>query len=340
MAVAVVSSEFAHHDEIWTVYHDAENIKKGITDLAVDMNRLVLFTLGASYIATMALYAQRLTLVRASNGQLMGFAIMNLETFQMPEWASEWDGTDRLTQNSESLRGVPKKRGDKKPVVIAHLGALGCGPLVVKGLGGRILNFQKAMVASMGLSFLAIEAIKPLDTDYYGPRGFQTTTPTFYPTSGPTLVPMFCKITAEDLPKGPIGPIELADIATPSVAITTKEREAIAAPTDLWPAGDERHQFFMTECPVLVSAIYSYMWHLRDDDAAIEALRRLTVRTSLEPKETLKLWSMRFHSQKRLADKKSLPISSSDWFKGPAVAVSEGQKDLIRAKYTALKKNL
>jgi hypothetical protein len=149
---------------------------------------------------------------------------------------------------------------------------------------------------------------------------------------------MFCKITAEDLPKGPIGLVALSDIATPSVAITTKEREAIAAP-DLWPLDDERLKFFMTECPVLVSYVYSYMWHIRDDAEALEALRRLTVRAALEPKETLKLWSMRFHSQKR-SEKKPLPVASSAWFEGPSVNISDETRDLIQSKYASLKKNL
>lgn len=347
MAFHLNTNDFSKSEESWTLYHEADGIKKAISEHAHDMNRLVLFTLGHTYIMSMALYAQRLTLVKNPSGQLMGFAIMNIETFMMPEWASEWDGSERLTQNADSLKHVPKKRTEKRPTKIAHLGALGCGPLVAKmGLGSRLLDLQKVMAASMGLSFLAIEAVKPLDTDYYGPRGFHTTTPTFYPVGpAPTLVPMFCKIGP---PGGPGGPAASRDllaaleaIDVPEVAITTKEREAIGVPTDLWPADDLRHQFFTTECPVLVSYVYNYMWHIRDDTEALEALRRLTVRANLVTKEALKMWSMRFHSQKRSSEtNKSLPMSSASWFKGASVVLSQKARDILTSRYTAIKKTL
>ena len=282
-----------------------------------------------------AAFTHRITVV-FDGPKLVGFAMMNAETFQLPEAIEAWDGKERLTSNAASLAETDMKglmrRKTAFALPLAHLSVIGCSPFARRGLGSRLLRLQRAIAVSFGFpaGLMAIEAVKPLDTDYYALHGFQTTTPTFYPLSDTvSLVPMFTKLVAADAAPEPLC-YGLAALASPA-PVSSKDREAMHHA--LWPADHENIKF-INEASKLLSAILNFMWFQKDHEKAAEYLRRITVRAGLEPVETAKLWSMRFHSMayQKTAIQSRVPLAAdSAWFRGAAFAVPDDVKALIAA---------
>lgn len=280
-------------------------------------------------------YSHRVTLVK-TDGKLVAFAYMNAETFALPDAILAWDGVERLTQNAACFEATTLrkdlKRKDQLPgISIAHLGAIACSPFATKGLGSRLLELQRSIAKAMGHAsqMLAIEAIKPLDVDYYAAMGFKTTTPTFYPTAFcVSLVPMFSKLSNTVA-------IDLSSLAH-AVPITTKQREDSFCA--LWPEGDARHAQY-TDGHAMLTHVCNYMWQAKDTTLALESLRQIVVRANLTALEASKLWSMRYHS---LSYQKPLPLerqpltTSTEWFAGPKIALSREDAKAIREAYVAL----
>jgi len=261
---------------------------------------------------------------------------MNAETFALPDAILAWDGVERLTQNAAcfeatSLRKDLKRKDQMPGISIAHLGAIACSPFAAKGLGSRLLELQRSVAKAMGHAsqMLAIEAIKPLDVDYYAAMGFKTTTPTFYPTAFcVSLVPMFSKLMK-------VVDIDLSSLKH-AVPITTKQREDSFCA--LWPEGDPRHKIY-ADGHAMLTHVCNYMWQAKDTAVAHESLRQIVVRANLTALEANKLWSMRFHS---LSYQKPLPMErqplaiSADWFQGPKITLTRDDAKTIREAYVAL----
>ena len=291
-------------------------------------------------------YTQRVTIVMDSiagysvaGPRLVAFAMMNAEAFELPPAVAAWNGKERLTSNACSLAGVKGDLGKKSvaSVPLAHLSLIGCSAYARKGLGVRLMRFQRAMALSFGFAagLFAIEAAKPLDTDWYSKLdpAFYTTTPKFYPvTDTVSLVPMFSKLQPSDS-AGPAIDALLAGLA-PAVPIDTKTRET--SHTDLWPAEDPR-ALVLDEAGKILRFLMNYMWQERDHEKAAELLRRLTVRAKLKPEETAKLWSMRFHSQAyhntvAMASPARVPLkATAEWFAAPRIDVPGAVKSLLAA---------
>jgi hypothetical protein len=333
---------FTADDETWELHFgDFECMKAVFAKHCLEMNRAVLFTLGAHYLSSTTYIAHRVTLVFKAN-QIVGFAVINYETFDLPVYVNQWNGAERLSQKSPSLQDVQNKlHAPKKSFNLMHVAAIGCSPFATRGLGSRILSFQKCMASALNIPFIALEAIKPLNTDYYSKHGFQTASPLFYPTSTTTnLVPMFYKVLPTDTSSSSSLNGFLAELnksmyhRDPWDAADRAASETL--PHCLWPSEDPRHAF-LDECASLSFKIVFYLWQCRGNEEASECLRQLAVRSSLHLDEIKKLWSMRFnclnYENKNPLDKVPLNMGSRSWLDGPRVELSDASRKALMATY-------
>jgi len=300
--------------ESWCVL-DGPSIREAVEARWTAMLRAALFTIMPQYLHDASRYSHRLTLV-FRGPILLAFAFLNLETVAIPD-VSSWSGDERLSFWAPSLSGIRKRaktsdapdgrqKAPRFPTVVAHLGAIGCSPhsTVVdgEGLGSRLMKVQKALAYQMlagPVRLLALEAIKPLDTLYYGRFGFQTSTPSFWSVSDPvSLVPMVHKLRPEDS-------VHLSDlhfhVAEPV------DRSSIVAEDGPWSS----------VAPV-VGRVSDFLWRHKDPESAANCLKLLCRRLGLTELECRKLWSMRFHSLMYAVKGSMRPkdplVISEDWF--------------------------
>lgn len=218
----------------------------------------------------------------------------------MPEDVKHWSGEEPLTCNAASLAGHDVKsafrRKDFTGLPVAHLGALACSPFARKGLGARLITFQRAVALAYGHEsrFLALEAMKPLDETYYPKHKFQRTTQAFYRMSSTaSLVPMFSRLTEADAMPAPLQ-TALEGLQRPAEPyVTYEKREASRA--DLW-AADAPESLTIVDGQGTLTGIVTFLWYQRDDKRAAEILRQIVVRASLSPEESAKLWAMRYYA--------------------------------------------
>lgn len=338
-------SEFIEDDERWELhYGSAPEMIALVERYCFDMNRAVLYTLGGHYLTRMAYIAHRVTLVFKAS-LLVGFAVINFEKFELPEYVTDWNGTDRLTTTSPDFSHVTKKlHATKKSFDLMHVAAIGCSPYATQGLGSRILTFQKIMARALLINgvpvpFVALEAIKPLNNQYYSKHGFKSTSPSFYPNNTSTnLVPMFYKLLDTDVSKSPeihsvLKRLNQDRFIRESWDAADRSRcEDMVLPFN-W-ANDARLTE-LNECGVLSGRIVDFLWNCKSNDDAKEYIRQISVRSSLRLEEILKLWSMRFHS---LNYEKDVPMpkvpltdmGSKSWSEGPDKSILALVPDILR----------
>jgi hypothetical protein len=340
----LTSGDFIASDETWELHFgDLAAMKALFSKHCLEMNRAVLFTLGAHYLSRTTYIAHRVTLV-FKGGVIVGFAIINHEKFELPVYVTEWNGKERLSQKSPSFQEVQNKlHAPKRSYNLMHVAAIGCSPFATRGLGSRIVTFQKYMARVLGVPFIALEAIKPLNTNYYSLHGFQTASALFYPMSTTTnLVPMFYKVldsdrsTSEDLNtmllslNHPVFHRDAWDAAD--------RMESEKLPDCLWPADDPR-TLYLEECAKLSTKIVFYLWNCRSNDDALECLRQLSVRAELNLEEIKKLWSMRFHSlnyeNKNPLERTPLNMGTRSWLDGPRVSLTDDARSALLALYVS-----
>lgn len=293
-----------------------------------------------------AAYADRVTLVHdASTGALVAYAFMNMETFQIPEEVKHWSGEERLTSNAASLAGhhilTAFKRKDPGTLPVAHLGALACSPFALKGLGARLITFQRAVALAYGheSALLALEAMKPLDETYYPRHKFWTTTPAFYKscTSLASLTPMFSKLQAIDSMPPAVQAALVALAAPAEPLISAFQRDAARAL--LWPeTAPETTAIY--QAGGTLAGVCQFLWKTKDADLAGELLRQIVVRSQLEATEATKLWSMRHYSlaygKPVPPEKTGAPAALASWCGvQPAVSVDSGERASIMAAWAA-----
>jgi hypothetical protein len=302
--------EGQHPAESWCVL-DQDSIREAVEARWNAMLRAALYTIMPQYLHDASTYSHRLTLV-FSGPLLLAFAFLNVELVNIPD-VSEWSGTERLSYRATSLSGLRKKakcvssdgKSHKVPTLVAHLGAIGCSPDSTDALGSRLMTLQKALAFQMlpgPTRLLALEAIKPLDTDYYGRFGFQSSTPTFWSVSDHvSLVPMVYKLSSKD---------ELSDLFSDWAPMAPACRNNVEAVSGPW-----------NSAAPIVKRVSDFLWRLRDPEEARACLRTLCRRLKLNSKECQKLWSMRHHSL-MYGREGSLPkdplVLGSDWFESPA----------------------
>lgn len=314
-------------DEQWSVVHGAD-ISTTVDALLPAMSRASLYTIKPQYLYESKYVAHRLTIVRNMDNLLLAFAFVNLEAHDMLD-VTAWSGTERLSVWSESLRdsGIRSAALKKAKILqhVGHLGAIACSPLARKGLGARLLQFQKHVAYEMlrggprpfdGAFLLALEAIKPLDVLYYGPQGFQTTSNAFWSTTDSVgLAPMMCKLGPEH--ECPIL------VGLPSVG-----------PSRLVDRGpvDGIRQLTITADKVVV-----FLWRTKDHCDAGEILRQIVVRCKLTIVEARKLWSMRHHVlsySKGVLDPSVMRAAcpaSEDWFESCKVRLDDSSVALLKS---------
>lgn len=313
-------------DEQWRVVHGAE-IAVAVEELLPAMSRAALYTIKPQYLYESKFVAHRLTLVHGPDNKLLAFAFVNLEAHDMLD-VTAWSGTERLSVWSESLKdsGIRSAALKKAKILqhVGHLGAIACSPLARKGLGARLLQFQKCVAYEMlrsgprpfdGAYLLALEAIKPLDLLYYGPQGFQTTSNAFWSTTDSVgLAPMMCKLGPDHMCAAlaglaPVGPSRLVDRG-PVEGI---------------------HQLAVTAEKVVV-----FLWRTKDHCDAGEVLRQIVVRCKLTIVEARKLWSMRHHVlsySKGALDPAIVRAecpAQEDWFESCKVRLDSKSMNLLR----------
>jgi len=338
----LVGHDFIEPDETWELHFgDLKAMKAVFAKHCLEMNRAVLNTLGAHYLSRTTYIAHRLTLVFA-NGRIVGFAVINYETFEMPVYVHQWNGLERLSQKSASLQMVPAKlQAAKEKYDLMHVAAIGCSPFATRGLGSRILTFQKHMAVGLGVPFIALEAIKPLNTDYYSKHGFQTASPLFYPTSTTTnLVPMLYKVRDTDASSSLHLQAFLKslneDMYHRDPWDATDRMASENLPDCLWPSNDDRHKI-LDECATLSQRIVHYLWQCRSNEDAKECLRQLSVRAGFTLEEIKKLWSMRFnclnYENKNPLDKIPLDMGTRSWLDGARVTLSDESRATLMTTY-------
>ena len=278
--------------EAWCVL-DGASIREAVEARWSAMLRAALFTISPQYLHDASKYSHRLTLV-FRGPVLLAFAFLNVESVDIPD-VSSWSGQERLSFWAPSLSGLRKKskggpgaaggHGKSRAcprvsTTVAHLGAIACSPHSTDALGSRLMRVQKWLAYQMlsgPVRLLALEAIKPLDTDYYGRFGFQTSTATFWSVSDPvSLVPMVYKLLDSD------GACAAVYLGPPVVPVDRSKNVQEDGP---WASA----------API-ASRMSDFMWRCKDHDAAFECLRTLCKRLSLTDLECQKLWSMRHHS--------------------------------------------
>lgn len=289
-------------------------------------------------------YADRVTLVHdAVTGQLLAYAFMNLETFELPEEVIHWSGEERLTANAASLAGhnimAAFKRKATGSVPVAHLAALACSPYALKGLGARLITFQRAVALAYGhgSALLALEAMKPLDETYYPKHKFYSTTTAFYKscTSTVSLTPMFSKVSSADAMPAALQ-TALAALEKPvEPLISATQRDATRAA--LWPDGATEHDGLFQGDGTLVG-ICSFLWHTKDHGRAAEILRQVIVRAALDSTESAKLWAMRHYALaygKAVTPERAPPPEGlASWCgQPPAVSLDKSERDAILAAW-------
>lgn len=240
---------------------------------------------------------------------MLAFAFLNSEIFQLPDSVFLWDGEESLTQNSASMQGSDLRsklrRKEFVDVEVAHIAAVGASATCARGLGRRVIAFQDVLSAAFGhrSKLIALEAIKPLNSELYPEMGFQNTTSSFYPVEdSATLVPMFKKIGDVVISE------TIAQLKKPNSISTTFR----VAPRECMIASEK-----MKFVNPLMSAVVFYLWSIRNDDEAKERLRQICVRAKFLREHALKLWSMRrrcLSYNKKPHECQPLVISD-DWLK-------------------------
>ena len=332
------SCDFSAADEEWQLHFGSfEDMKTVMAAHCLDLNRVVLYTLGGHYLSRTTYIAHRVTLV-FKTGALVGFAIINFQTFELPTYVDLWSGNERLSTKSPSFHDVQNKiHAPKKTYTVMHVAAIGCSPYATRGLGKRIIDFQKAIACASKVSLIALEAIKPLDIEYYSRHGFQTTSPSFYPnTAASNLVPMFYKVHPNDASSQ----VDLAFLNGPLYhrdPFNAADRAESENLEDCLWAPDDPRQIILDNYASLAYKIVYYLWQVRDNEEAKECLRQLSVRAELKIDEIKKLWSMRFHSMnyetKNPLAKIELSMGPRAWTEGPLVPIDGATKELIKSVY-------
>ena len=285
--------------ETWCVVYGA-SVREAVEARWLAMLRVALFTLMPQYLHDTSRYSHRLTLV-FRGPVLLAFAFLNVELVCVPDLTA-WSGVERLSYWALHLGPKAPKRTTR----VTHLGAIAVSPHGPKGLGSRLMAFQKglahALLPDEPVKILALEAIRPLDTDYYNHFGFQTSTPTFWAVSDPvSLVPMVLKLGASDAIGLPVMPLE-----EPSVRI------GLVPEPGPWAS-----------LTTVVRKVSEFLWHLKVDSEASAALLSLCKRLELTETEIHKLWSMRHHSLAygaKAPRPKSVLDVGPHWFTKPPVA--------------------
>jgi hypothetical protein len=292
----------AFKDEIWEVFDSRADHQKVMAEHLFTIMKLSCFTLKPDYIMRTCLYSNRFTLVfkvSEMKKELIGFASLNAEMFEMPRDVLLWDGKSRL-----SIHSVGPKRTTvaKQDTPVVHISSIVCDSKDNKDLGTRIVLFQKLLALCFEFEhrLLALEAIKPLDALFYKQNDFQTATETFYPTSFDDTVPMFCKIQEIALMKlfmsteGSSIFRALQNLDKPkTIQFRTHDRELMRILPDLWDSSDVRQTKF-EDMTVLVELVWAFLWLTKEkQEEAIQRMKVLVRRANLTFDDCMRLWRMR-----------------------------------------------
>lgn len=237
----------------------------------------------------------------------------------MPDSVFLWDGEESLTQNSSSMQGSDLRsklrRKEFSNIEVAHIAAVGASATCARGLGRRVIAFQDVLSAAFNhkSKLIALEAIKPLNSELYPEMGFQNTTSSFYPIEdSAVLVPMFKKIG------NPIISEQISSLKKP-ISIETSFRNAPRK----CPIAAEKLQ----SVAPLMHAVVSYLWSIKNDDEAKERLRQICVRAHFLRSHALKLWSMRRRclSYNKKPHESSVLEFTDDWLR-PKINILQTSK--------------
>ena len=250
--------------------------------------------------------------MQGPDGEILAFAFLNAEKFKLPDSVFSWDGLEALNSNSESMKGTELRaklrRKEFADVDVSHLAAVGASATCKKGLGRRVINFQKLLSIAFDhkSKIIALEAIKPLDNELYPQMGFKNTTSSFYPLEDSScLVPMFMKLQDVEVPLC----LRKFKIANPIETTFRNMQRACIFDDDVG-----RHK--MKTSYALTMAICTFLWRLKNDDDAKERLRQIVVRAEFSRKEAEKLWSMRHRCLSYSCTLEKTPLNVDDeWFK-------------------------
>jgi hypothetical protein len=229
--------------------------------------------------------------------KLIGVSFMDMKTFFFPPAIDYWDGRERLTQNALSLQDSDIRSqllsNNKVAKILPHLSILGsCGR------GKNLLDIMRRLASNCGSNFMAIEALKPLDTTFYCNYGFYSTTPAFYPIDeANTLMPMFHKFSS------------IEDCPFVDKSVFSKEFQK-------WPLS-QIDDTIINNANIVLKFLSTFLWKVKSHEYAAELLRRVVFRQNLKISDASKLWRMRLHClsyKSGTAIESEVPPIKDSWF--------------------------
>jgi hypothetical protein len=173
-------------DETWfLLQHDSPffSNKKSFDALFLILQRLQASILGTNYMYTSMKTAHWITIVYSgtpTDGSISGFLFMNLESrldFPLEDW--QGSGIIKRPSKTKSRPSTPVSPSPQQPSTYFHVTAV-CKSVLsdAKGLGRRLMDFQKVIVRRLGQLnqykyLIVIDAIDPLQSTLYPDWGFK-----------------------------------------------------------------------------------------------------------------------------------------------------------------------